>query len=306
MNHLEWINLIIAGIGIITSVLMVILRGKARLIIGINIIFVVIVLLGIIKYFSINIESSRINYPTNVNIFNFIKESSLHTEEKYNILDPDSKNENLVSLDKEYLDLLKNVYMQAEIDNISFFNLVSENEKALGHIFYVVSKGEIIYFDGVKLLDNLTGYGVAICGTDNIFWGDFVNGIPNGHVSSLRILTKTDGGNYPIYFSGQWSSGYANGDGLYSKYSEYSISTTKGTFYNDLISGEVTVLNQSLNLNEIRTLKINSVNGFIDVTDCRKDINGHYRKDYEEDNGYFEFINTEEIYFQNPCKWFNK
>lgn len=301
MNLFDWITLIITSIGIATAVLMTILRGKARLIVGIIIIFVVIVLLGSVKYFSVNNELSKIKHSTNVKIFDFIKVSSSHTVEKYT----DSENDYKIILDKDELDLLKKIYIQAEIDNIAFFNLVNENEKALGHIFYEISKGEIFYFDGDKLLDNLTGYGVAICGTDNIFWGDFVNGIPNGHVSSLRISTKTNGVNYPIYFSGQWSGGYANGNGLYSKYSEYSISTIKGNFYNDLISGEVTILNQNLKLNEKRTLKINSINGFIDITDCRKDINGHYCKDYEEGSGYYEFVNIEEIYFQNPCKWFN-
>lgn len=143
-------------------------------------------------------------------------------------------------------------------------------------------------------------------GTQKIFWGDFVGGIPNGHVSSLRILTKTDGDRYPIYFSGQWSSGYANGNGVYNNYySEFHVTSTSGNFKNDLISGEVMVIEQSPESNEKSTLKINCINGVVDISDCRIDTNGHYCKDYEEDNGYFEFDNIEEIYYQNPCKWFD-
>ena len=103
-----------------------------------------------------------------------------------------------------------------------------------------------MYSEGMLRREIKDGTGIVFLKPTVVFYGDFKNGMPEGTVSAISVLSLEEGKRYD-YSYGSWKNGKMNGNGEcgYRYYDgvtqDITVKTSKnGMFQDDLMQGDIT------------------------------------------------------------------
>lgn len=103
---------------------------------------------------------------------------------------------------KAALDTLTEMMSEGDVSDL----LKNEN---ISSLIDILSEYRDLSFDGRLLLENYTGKGLKLLPEDWLYYGDLVDGVPNGTGAGI----KDDGSET---YSGEWKNGKPNGTGTYT------------------------------------------------------------------------------------------
>lgn len=154
-----------------------------------------------------------------------------------------------VLLSAEEREIIESVYESfVSGEHTAAASKIIESYEELDGIWFEKMKEQEYIYDGesLKLLKNYPEKlsGLVLAGPSTVFFGDFVNSVPEGNVFAMNAY-ETDADRYD-YSAGSWSAGRMQGEGttgyryLDNSTADDVLSGIKsGEFADDAISGEV-------------------------------------------------------------------
>lgn len=165
--------------------------------------------------------------------------------------------EQKVTLDNQQEELLRQLWYKLEENNlVEAAAILNQNQTQFNDLFYDIMGGEPFRYDGNRVTGRLDGFGIVFKRAATVFYGNFVNGKPEGDVLALQVL-ELNAPRYD-YAVGKWMNGKMNGFGTigYHYYEGIEGEESKevekqGMFQDDMMNSEITYT--SINSEEIST-----------------------------------------------------
>ena len=133
---------------------------------------------------------------------------------------------------KDEQDTLSDYYSDEKMD-------VLEGDE-ISDLVDILSEHEGMSYDGEKLVEDYTGVGMTMLFENCIYYGDLVNGVPNGVGQSY-----VSGGNIEHY-NGEWSGGKPNGAGVLTINFSNGTAINEGNWIDGKGNGQIVFTNVSV------------------------------------------------------------